>query len=367
MKSYKHLFETAISDEILSTSLIAASKGKRKRPVVQRILEKQEKFIKKFREWLVNGKYIPAKHKATVINDGFLLKKRVIIQPYFYPEQWAQHVVVETLKPLLMKGMYEYSCGSIPDRGIHYGKKYLEKFIKNNPAEIKYVLKLDIHHFYQSINIDLLKERFKNVIRDEKMLALIYYVLDSNEAYIGDQKIKEGLPIGFYTSQWFANWFLQPFDHFVKEDLKVKCYVRYMDDIVIFGRNKKELHKKFILIREYLRCLDLEIKDNYQIFRFDYIDRTGKRKGRFVDFMGFKFYRDKTTIRGKIFIRAIRKTRKMHQKEKITWYDACQIISYIGWFKPTDTHGAYKEHIEPYINVKLCKKIISNHFTPKKK
>ena len=52
--------------------------------------------------------------------------------------------------------------------------------------------------------------------------------------------VKTGLPIGFYTSQWFANWFLQPFDHYVKEELKAKCYVRYMDDIVILGANVKE-------------------------------------------------------------------------------------------------------------------------------
>ena len=63
-----------------------------------------------------------------------------------------------------MKGMYQFSCGSIPGRGIHYGKKYLEKFIRENKSEIKYVLKFDIHHFYESINVDLLKERFRKII-----------------------------------------------------------------------------------------------------------------------------------------------------------------------------------------------------------
>ncbi len=366
MKSYNHLFEIATSDEVLISSLHGASKGKRNRPAVLKILENQDKYIKLFKEWLLKGDYKPLVHKATLINDGFLLKKRIIIQPYFYPEQWSQHVVVETLQKIFMKGMYVYSCGSIPGRGIHYGKKYLEKFIKNNPKEIKYVLKIDIHHFYQSINTDLLKERFKNLIHDEKMLALVYYVIDSNAAEHNGEIIKQGLPIGFYTSQWFANWYLQPFDHYIKEVLKAKCYVRYMDDIVIFGRNKKELKKQFELIREYLKSLDLEVKSNYQIFRFDYIDKNGKRKGRFIDFMGFKFYRDKTTIRGKIFIRAIRKARRIKQKGRITWFDACQMLSYLGWFKPTATHGAYKKYIEPFVNIKVCKKIISNHFSPKK-
>lgn len=175
-----------------------------------------EKYVKKYKDWLFSGDYRPAKHRAVIINDGFLLKKRIVIQPYFYPEQWTQHVVVKTLQPMFLKGMYPYSCGSIPNRGIHYGKKYLEKFIRNNKAEIKYVLKMDIRHFYQSINIDLLKDRFRKTIHDEKMLKLIFYVLDSNTAELDGEIYKEGLPIGFYTSQWFANWFLQPFDHFIK-------------------------------------------------------------------------------------------------------------------------------------------------------
>lgn len=366
MKSYNHLFEIAISDDILLSSLNGASKGKRDRPEVKKIFKNLEKYIKKYREWLIKGEYTPIKHKAVVINDGFLLKKRVVMQPYFYPEQWTQHVIVKTLQPIFLKGMYEYSCGSIPGRGVHYGKKYLEKFIKHNKAEIKYVLKLDIRHFYQSINTDILKARLRKIIHDEKMLKLIYFILDSNVAELDGEDFIEGLPIGFYTSQWFANWFLQPFDHFIKEELKVKCYVRYMDDIVIFGRNKKELHKNFERIKEYLASLDLEVKSNYQVFRFDYIDKNGKRRGRPIDFMGFKFYRDKTTIRGKIFLRAIRKARKMGQKERITWYDASQIMSYIGWFKHTDTYKAFKKYIEPNINLKLCKKMISNHSKKRK-
>lgn len=361
MKSYNHLFEIAISDDIILSSLSGASKGKRDRQEVKRIFDNLEKYIKKYRDWLLKGEYTPIRHKAVNINDGFLLKKRVVMQPYFYPELWTQYIIVKTLLPMFLKGMYDYTCGSIPGRGIHYGKKYLEKFIRNNKAEIKYVLKLDIHHFYQSINIEMLKAKLKKHIHDERMLKLIYFILDSNSAEINGEIIGEGLPLGFYTSQWFANWYLQGFDHFVKEELKAKCYVRYMDDMVIFGRNKKELHKNFEKIKEYLKTLDLEVKSNYQVFRFDYIDKNGKRRGRPIDFMGFKFYRDKTTIRGKIFIRAIRKARKIKNKARMTWYDACQILSYMGWFKNSDTYKAYKKYIEPNVSIKLCKKMISNH------
>ncbi len=347
------------------SSLRNASRGKKNRPEIKRILDNTEKYIKKFKEWLINGEYIPARHNAVLINDGFIQKKRIVIQPYFYPEQWVQHVVITVLKPIFKKGMYEYSCGSIPNRGIHYGKKYIEKFIKNNPKEIKYVLKFDIYHFYQSINVDILKEKFRKTIHDSRMLDLIFYILDSNVATIDGQEISGGLPIGFYTSQWFANWFLQDFDHFIKEELKAMCYVRYMDDIVIFGRNKKELRKNFERIKEYLARLDLKIKGNYQIFRFDYIDKQGNRRGRFIDFMGFKFYRDKTTIRSSIFLRAIRKARKLGKEKQISWYEACQMISYAGWFYYTDTYGAFQKYIESNVSIKVCKKLVGKHFKKK--
>lgn len=363
MHSYNHLIDIALSDECMDESLRNAAKGKTKRPEVKRIIEKSEWVKNKLREKIFQGPLKPIVHKAHEINDGFKQKIRLIIQPYFTinkPEQWIQHIVIYVLKDIFMRGMYELSCGSVPGRGVHYGKKHIEKFIRNNPDKIKYVLKLDIHHFYQSVNIDLLKERFKKLIRDPKMLELIFFVLDSNVGILDNgEVIRGGLPIGFYTSQWFANWFLQPFDHFIKEDLRADFYIRYMDDMVIFGNNKRKLHKILKSIREYLKSMDLEIKDNWQVFLFDYIDKNGKRCGRPIDFMGFKFYRDKTTIRKSIFLRACRLARRLHKKLKITWRDACQLMSYMGWFYPTDTYRACLKHIKSKVNIPLCKSIIS--------
>ena len=74
--------------------------------------------------------------------------------------------------------------------------------------------------------------------------------------------------------------------------------------------------------------------------------------------MGFKFYRDKTTIRKSIFLRALKTARRLHKKMNITWYDACQIISYMGWFYPTATYNAYNKHIKTNVNINKCKNII---------
>lgn len=365
MKTYSKLIDIALSDEIMDLSLKSAVERKTDRPEVQEVIKLKEQLKDILRVKILKKELKPLIHKAHEINDGFKQKKRLIIQPYFTktkPEQWLQHIIISTLKPILMKGMYEFSCGSVPGRGIHYGKKYLEKFIRKHPKDIKYCLKIDIRHFYESIDIEILKERFRKIIKDDVFLYLIFWVLDSNAGTMPDGNIvKTGLPIGFYTSQWFANWFLQPFDHYVKEELKAKCYVRYMDDIVILGANKRELHKMFNLIRSYLGEIGLTIKDNWQVFLFDYTDKDGKRHGRPIDFMGFKFYRDKTTIRKSIFLRACRLARRLHKKLHINWRDASQILSYFGWFKTTDTYKAFQKYIVSQISLNSCKKVMSIH------
>lgn len=290
MKSYTHLIDFALSDECMDLSLATGSERKTKRPDVKYILEHREEEKKKLRDRIFNNRLELYIHKARRIVDGANGKTRIILEPFFSaekPEQWIHHIVIHAMKPLLTKGMYEFSFGSVPGRGNTYGKRYVEKFIAENPKDIKYALQIDIRHFYQSIDPELLKQRFNKVIRDKEFLKLVYYILDSNTGQFPDgEMITGGLPIGFYSSQWFANYLLQPFDHFVKEDLKIAFYARNMDDMIFFGRNKKELHKKFEQIREYLAGLGLPIKPNYQVFRFDYIDKKdGKRKGRPLDFV----------------------------------------------------------------------------------
>lgn len=372
-KTYKHQFEKFIEYSNFAKAINRSSLKKRDRDDVEDVFLNPDKHIKKITKELTEQTWKPRKHKAEVINDGITQKKRLIIRPDYCYEQIIHHAVVQTLQPMFYKGMYEYSCGSIPDRGATLGKKYIEKYIRKNnisnppknckwnKSNIKYVLKIDIHHFFQSINIDILKQKFADKIKDDRMLWVLNTILQSNIVSYEGQDVDIGLPIGYYTSQWFANWYLQDLDHFIKEKLHIRCYVRYMDDMIMFGRNKKELRKCLEAIREFLKTLDLELKDNYQIFRFDYIDKDGKRKGRLLDFIGFKFYRDKTILRKPILYKGTRKVAKTYKKQKITWYDACQVLSYMGYYKHADTWRIKEKYITPKISIKACKEVISKH------
>lgn len=363
VKSFNHLFEKVIEDANLETAILTPVKQKirgKARKTAQYILEHFDETKKLLKEMLLNQEFRAKKHRATLIQDGSSKKARLILKPELRFEQMVHHAVVQVLQPVFMRGMYEFSCGSIPGRGPHYGKKFIEKFIHNRPADIKYVLKFDIKKFYPSIDTDILKQKLRRIIHDEKMMFLLEQIIDSNIAIFEDGHEETlGVPIGYYTSQWFANFYLQELDHYIKQDLKAAGLFHYVDDYIIFGRNKKELRKMLESIRLKLAEHGLKLKENYQVFRFDYIDKKdGKRKGRPIDFMGFKFYRDKTTLRRSIMLKATRKARKMSKKKKLTWFDSCQLLSYLGYFLHTDTYGVFKKYIKPYVNIKNCKQRI---------
>lgn len=349
MKSYNHLWEKFISEENIRLAIKKSSKGKRNRKNVKEIYENQDEWIGRIRDYAINFKH--TNHKPIEIYDGISRKKRMIIVPS-YKEQIVHHMAVNAMMEMFTHGMYEHSYGSIPKRGAHKGKKYIEKWIRNDRRNVKYCLKMDIRKFFESVPHDILKEKLREKIHDERFLGVLFEIIDS---------AKYGIPLGFYTSQWLANWYLQGLDHYVKEELRATYYMRYMDDMVIFGSNKKELHMMRKKISEYLaENLGLDMKGNWQVFRFDYIKGI-KRNGRVLDFMGFKFFREKTVLRKGIMLKMSRKAKEIFKKGKITIHDARQMMSYLGWIKSADIYGVYCKRVKPYIDFTKLKNRISRH------
>jgi len=343
MKTYKNLFDDFLSTENITLAIINASKGKRNKPNVSEIYENKEKYIEYFRAYASNFKN--KKHTPKEIYDGISRKKRTIIVPTF-EEQVVHHMVVNILKPIIGSRFYFHSYGSIPNKGAHKAKKFLDKWVRKDVRNTKYVLQMDIRKYFDSIPHYMLKQKISKSITDERFLCVLYEIIDV---------IPQGLPLGFYTSQWLANFYLTDLDNYIKQKLSVKYYVRYMDDMVILGSNKRKLHSAMICIEQCLKSIGLNLKYNHQVYKLKY----NKVNGRALDFMGFKFYRHKTILRKKIFIRMCRKARKLYKKEKPTIYDCRQMLSYVGWLNATDTYGAYLEYIKPFIDIKQLKKRVS--------
>ena len=347
MKSYKNLWDKFISDENIELAIKNAKKGKSKRKSVRKYLDDPD-FSNKVKRYAMTFKN--KSHTPKVIYDGIQRKKRTIIVPSF-EEQVVHHMVVNVLKPIFSKPMYYHSYGSIPGKGAHRGKKSIEKFIRNQPKDCKYVLKMDISKYFDSIDHDILLARLRKIIRDDKFFAVIEEIISVTD---------KGIPLGFYTSQWIANWYLTELDHHIKEILKAKFYIRYMDDMVIFGSNKKKLHETRRDIADYLSInLGLKLKDNWQVFRFDFDGRY-----RCLDFMGFKFYRNRTTLRRSIMLKASRKAKRMRKecgRNRLTIYTVRQMLSYLGWINCTNVYEFYFKFIKPYVNFGKLRKYVSRY------
>lgn len=298
----------------------------------------------------------PFEHKVIKIYENSSKKTRGIVVPTIN-EVILHHAVIQVLEPIFMKSMYQHSYASIPGRGGLAGKKALDKMIKNDFKNTRYFLKMDIRKFFDSIDQNVLIDKLQNKIKDKKMMEVLAKIISTTDS---------GIPLGFYTSQWFANFLLTELDHLITEKWGAKHYIRYMDDMVVLGSNKQQLKEIKDNIENYLNNeLHLELKNNVIIAPLMYVNKKGKICGRDIDFLGYRFYRDHVTIRNHIMNSIIRKTNKiekcMKEKRPINPKLAMSMLSYYGWIKHTDSFKFFCKHVKHKAPPKLLKQVVKEY------
>lgn len=342
MKRTGYIYNSICDIENIKKAIMKSSLGKRQQDRVKKVIDNIDEHAAKIQRMLITKSYKPSPYIIKTIQDGANQKTRTIHKPRYFPDQIIHWALMLQIEPIILRGMYEYCCGSVPGRGTSYGQKTLRKWLDNDYKGTKYCLKMDIKKFYPSIDNDILKQMFRTKIKDTDCLWLIDEIIDSSQ----------GLPIGNYTSQWFSNFFLQTLDHWIKEYLGIKYYVRYVDDLVLLGPNKKKLHAARKAIEGYLKIIGLELKSNWQAFRVN---------SRAIDFLGFRFFRGKTILRKKNALRIRRRWAKIAKKKTLNYKDACAIVSYWGWIKRSDSYQFYNKHVKPIIRVGLARKVVSRY------
>jgi hypothetical protein len=186
MKRRGNFYADIVNEKNIKLAICKASKGKKARRLVQNVLENQDKAVIEIQNMLINKTYIPSPYKRIAIHDGARKKERIIFKPQFYPDQIIHWSLMLQIESILKKGMYDYCCASVKNRGILYAVKYIKKFLVRDRKNSKYCLKLDVKKFYPSIDKQILKQKFLKVIKDRDVLDLINIIIDSSE---------EGLPI----------------------------------------------------------------------------------------------------------------------------------------------------------------------------
>lgn len=236
-------------------------------------------------------------------------KWRDINEPNLWPDQYVHHALVQVLQPVMMRGMDPHCCGSIRGRGIHYGMQCIKKWMKNDRAGTKYCLELDIRHFYDSIEPRIVLDRMRRLVKDFRVLRLV------------EEVVRDGVLIGIYCSQWFANTILQPLDRLIRESGLCAHYLRYMDNFTVFGSNKRKLHRLRRAIAAWLRGVRLRIKENWQVFP------TGSR---LPTALGYRFGRGYTLLRKRNLLRLRRTLSRYYRRRRATVRIAAALLSRLG-------------------------------------
>ena len=284
-------------------------------------------------------------------------KKYRIIGVQSIEHQCYEYVAVNACKELFYKKFGVYQCASIPNRGQSYGKKAIAKWVKSDVNGTRFAIKADVKKCYPSIDKNQIKKFLqRDLHKNPILLYLLFTLIDMYDT---------GLSIGSHLAQWLCNYYLSYGYHYISEKLfttrklkhsnkiiKVRLIshvIFYMDDIIIFGSNKKYLMMAMHKTLEYFsNVLLLTIKPNWRLFKVQYIDKRGKIRGSFVDMMGFRFYRGKTSIRQSIFVRIKRKyirlRKKSMRKKNISRLFAQSIMSYWGWVKNTNSYKFSREY-----------------------
>lgn len=315
MKRIGNLYNQICAIENLRLADNNARKGKTSSYGVKKHDMNREDNILKLQRMLENREFKTSQYHIFKIQES---KERDIYQLPYFPDRIVHHAIMNIMEPIWMEVFSADTYACLKTRGIHGVVRNLKRDLKDT-ANTTYCLKMDIKKFYPSIDHGILKTILRKKIKDKDFLRLLDGIVDS----------AVGVPIGNYLSQFFANLYLAYFDHWIKEEKRIKYYYRYADDMVILSGDKASLHVLLHEIRRYmLDNLRLTVKSNYQVFPVDV---------RGIDFVGYRFFHTHILLRKSIkknFARAVKRSGKMSKQIQ---------SAYWGWAKHCNSKNLLKK------------------------
>jgi RNA-directed DNA polymerase len=342
MKTFDNLYSKMISFENLVLAWKRARMGKTKKSYVIEFEKKLSENLMSLHNELKFKTYKPRKLVTFVLRDP---KTRVISKSDFR-DRIVHHALCIVIEPFFEKGFIYDSCANRIGKGNLFALKRLEQFTSkttNNYTQESFCLKADIKHYFQTVNPKILIEIIKKKISDKDTISLIEKILVNAL----DNEKKTGMPIGNLTSQFFANVYLNELDYFVKHDLRVKYYIRYVDDFVILHKSKEQLELWKNDIDSFLRKrlkLELHPQKSKIINLSNGVDFVG-----FRNFFHFKLPRKRN-------IRKMINRIESYNKNEITYSNL--MIIFQGWqayVKWSNSYNIRKNILRKIAKIKLEK------------
>jgi retron-type reverse transcriptase len=308
-KTLKNLYQAIIDFQNLLLASQKAQKGKRYRESTLSFNFDLERNLIKLHDELLAKTYEPGPYRDFIVEDS---KKR-LISAAPYRDRVVHHAIMNVIEPLLDRRFIfdTYACRK--EKGTHAALLRFREFLGNH----KYVLKCDIRKYFQTMDHGILMEKLCNRIADKDTLWLLEKIVESRDSngdmlaffFWGDDLFtpcerKRGIPVGNLTSQFFANLYLDDFDHWLKEEVRVGPYVRYVDDFCVFGDDKERLNAIKEMIVGRLAGIRLKIHDGKSRI---YTKSEG------VEFLGFRHLSKTVRVRRENVDRFRRRMKKLQR------------------------------------------------------
>lgn len=299
MKRQGFLMEHICSVDNLLLAYYKAARGKQTKASVKEYVRNLPARIVRLRHDLMAGQAQLGAYHFFVIHDP---KLRSICAASF-EEKIIHHAIINICKPYFERNLIFDTYATRDGKGvyaaIHRARQGLRRY--------GYVAKLDVRKYFDTISHGVLKLQLRRMFKDAALLELMDGIIDSYEVKPGC-----GVPIGNLTSQYFANLYLSGLDHYVKEELQVPVYVRYMDDMLLFGESKTQ-------VREYVDEVERFVSERLQLQLKPPVLNASKRG---VSFLGYNLFPHKILLNRHSKLRFKQKSRQYTEThERGEWND----------------------------------------------
>lgn len=329
-KTIRNQYYKYLNYEKLMEAHNKSKKGKGYRKEIILFNLKQEEYIMWLLEKLENKTYKHGGYTSFYVTEPKLRK----IEKSRYIDRIVHRWLVDNfLEPAFVPQFIPTSYACLKNRGMHKSALYVQSIMKHckNTWGEYYILKMDIAKYFDNINKKILLQIIERKIRDSNLVWLIKEILYA-------QKREKGLEIGNYTSQMFANIYLNEIDQYIKHNLRIKYYCRYLDDSILMVKTKREAKATLNLIKQFLEeRLELQLNKKTQIFK--------NKQG--VNFCGYKINEFRMKIRDKgkrKFKKKIKHLKQEIKEGKITSKEAKKYLAgHMGYIKYANVDNLLKK------------------------
>ena len=256
MKRFSNLYENIYKPENIKACYREVMRNTKNKRQVYKLQNNADNVIRTIYEELKNEKYVVGKYNVFIIYEP---KQRKIVSQGMKDKIINHLIAREILYPAILPCLVPFNVASRPGMGTKKALEYLERYRKQFAAKNKkyFMLKCDISRFFLSIDHKILKQTVRRRIKDPKALKIVFDIIDSYSSGIG---------IGSMTSQVLAIFYLNDLDHFIKEKLKIKGYIRYQDDFLLFSESREYLEYCLKEIKKFLEKEKLTLNGKTRIY-----------------------------------------------------------------------------------------------------